>query len=168
MSCLCIYCSPPSVGTLTTKRKYLQLTSNSRCDHDKTSHSTSYIIMNNRLFPVPLHEFEDHAHCPVCEGSNRPDEEEEPTRFIRWVNAVSHLSNHVTPIALCVFELNYIVDEKLQTQAHCCNFPTSTYILCMYIGACLVLQCIYIFMYVYIFYIHIHLYVLYLSRCIRM
>ena len=90
----CIYCSPPSVVTPKTKRKYL--TSDSGCDHDKTTRSTSY-IMNDRLFPVPLHEFEDDTHCPVCEGSNRPDEEEEPTRFIRWVNGVPHYCTVYVP-----------------------------------------------------------------------
>ena len=99
-----VYCSPPSVVTPKIKRKYL--TSDSGCDRDKTTRSTSY-IMNDRLFPVPLHEFEDDTHCPVCDGSNRPDEEEEePTRFIRWVNGALHyctvylgLSNHASSIA---------------------------------------------------------------------
>ena len=91
------FCSPLTSITPKTKRKYLSL--DSGCDHDKTSNATSYIL-NERLFPVPMHKFEEEGHCPVCEGPNDPDSEKEPTRFIRWGGTVRTCSS------VCIHDWN--------------------------------------------------------------
>ena len=89
------------------KRNYLSL--DSGCDHDKTRNSTSYIL-NERLFPVPMHEFEEEGHCPVCEGPNDPDSGKEPTRFIRWggtVHTCSYVCIHDWNVGKTVLVMSY-------------------------------------------------------------
>ena len=77
---LSLCCSPMNM-TPKTSRKLLS--SQSGCDHQQSAACITSYVLNDRLFPVPVHESEDGTYCPVCEGTNTEDGIEEPPRFVR-------------------------------------------------------------------------------------
>jgi len=53
--------------------------------HTTQSTGVSSYVLNDRLFPIPVHDCSDPewSHCPTCEGKHKRDPS--PTRYVRCV-----------------------------------------------------------------------------------
>ena len=65
------------------KSQYSYYSRNTGDEEDVTLCSASYVL-NDRMFPVPVHLKNDAEPCPVCEDCNKGSQsDKEPSRFVK-------------------------------------------------------------------------------------